>query len=231
MRVILPDAPEQKAANEEEAMMIIQAYAQYKFSDYAYMVEKLQMDIGSKKQKIMPGLSLFYSKELKEMEKNIQERVTDLNASIEDDDDDDWDIPDFSLEVDDNTSNIGKIWLPEPYGPQKVENLHEVTYVINAFLRITMPDLIDLIDKACVIADDGTKLKILPVVNVIPLKDFVKMNNLIALRMNALAVLSKHFDEKSFDICPDCGEVQMERTLSCSRCGYTRKLNRGVDNL
>lgn len=231
MKVVLPDGSEHNVKNITEAMMTIQAFAQYKFADYAEMVDKLQMDIGSKKQKIMPGIMEVPASEAKNIERNIEERVTDLNASISPDDGPEEEIPDFSIELEKESDEKGKIWLPEPFGPQTVEDIKETTYVINAYCKIAMPDLIDMLNNTTVITDDDKRMKVIPSVDVVPLKDFIRANQFIALKINAISVLKNHFEKKAFDICPDCGEVQMERTLSCYVCGYTRKLNQGVDNL
>jgi len=180
-------------------------------------------------QKIMPGIRPVTTEELKKINRNIEERVTDIRASTVSSDDE---IPDFSLELnDDSKTEKGKIWLPEPFGPQEVESLEETTYVVNAFLREAMPDLVETLNNITIIECSGKRYKVIPSVNVIELKSFLKMKNFLAIKMNAFTVLSRHFEKKAFDICPDCQEVQMDRTLSCYKCGYTRKLNQGTDKL
>jgi len=123
-----------------------------------------------------------------------------------------------------------KIYLPDPYGPQEAKDHEDAIMIIQAYIHEQLPDFAKFLDSVQ-IEEDGTKLKVMPGLSIIELKEYVKMKNFMQLKINALQKMADHFNRRSFQECPECGTLWADKVLACMKCGYANKLNDGVDNI
>lgn len=240
IKVELPELMGAQAAeNMDQAIMLIQVFLQYKMIDYSEMLDKIQMEMSEHKQKILPGLIVMTTDEYKkDIEPNINEKITELKVNTKKNEDDDFSIEDLLKEAENviseekETERIGTLYFPDPFGSVNINEPKEAVMAILAYAHLTMPDLISQLNKIK-ITDEKTGEKYKPIAGaeIMPMAQFVKMKRFIQLKTNALSVIQHHFEKHSFKVCPECRNITKEPTLSCPHCGFTKKLNQNLDNI
>lgn len=229
----------QDAESIDQAVMLIQAYLQYKMVDYSAMLDKIQMDMSEHKQKIMPGLMIIKEEEYKKnIEPNIHEKISELKISTKRNSEDDFSIDDLLKEAEEAISEdepkeeIGTLYFPDPFGPVKISGPKEAIMAVLAYSHLTMPDLIKSLDDIKITdTDTGDKFRAITGAEIMPLAQYVKMKRFMEIKINAIMVMKNHFEKHAFKVCPECREISKEPILSCPRCGFTKKLNQNVDNI
>jgi len=222
----------QSAKDQEQAMEMLENHFGYMLPDLMQLLEKVQMDFQSEKQKIMPALLVIPKEEYDRVQLNLEEKVVELNAASLSEEEIDFD----SLlnigkedEKEDNKKK-GKLYLPDPFGAFNFDEISDGRNYMQAFISIKMSMYNDKLKGVKIVGHDMELIAFLSC-DIIPLRDFVKMTHFIQIKMNALHVLKNHHRLHAFRRCPECKTPYKDAVLSCGKCGFTKKLNQGVDNI
>jgi len=219
----------QKANSQEEATQMLEQHFGYMLPDLTQLLDRIQMDFNGEKQKLMPSLMVIPKEDYEKLQLNLSEKVTDLKVSANSSDKEEIDFDSLINETGEERKG-GKIFFPDPFGSFTVEERSDATYYIQAFISIEMSSYNDKL-KSVKVTGDGVELNSFLSCEIIPLKDFVKFNNFIQIKMNAFAVLQRHYQSHAFKRCPECQTPFKDPVLFCDKCGFTNKLNKGVDNI